>query len=388
MTAGVKGWCPSLYRPMAAGDGLIARIKPMAGRLSAGQTALLAGLAARYGNGRLELTIRANWQVRGLAPEQVPPFIAAAVAGGLAHRDPAVETIRNVLCHPLGGGHLGPRLEAALAAAADLTALPAKFGFVVDDGDAGLGPVPGDIRLVARRPGEAVLALDGADHEAVSADPVADALALARLFLGRRRGARRMRDLVARDGAAALFAAIGLAARPALPAAATLAAIGPVADDAVAFGLPFGQIAAPRLAALAQAAATLGCTAIHLSPWRSLVLAGIAAAPAQRLAAVFADDVIAAPDDPRRQVVACTGRPLCASGLLDSRVLAAQIAGRGGGPLVHVSGCAKGCAHPGPATVTLVGTAAGIDLVRRGRAGDAPALAALDPAQALALARP
>ncbi len=38
---------------------------------------------------------------------------------------------------------------------------------------------------------------------------------------------------------------------------------------------------------------------------------------------------------------------------------------------LHVSGCAKGCAHPGPAALTLTGTAAGFDLIRNGTAADA-----------------
>ena len=42
------------------------------------------------------------------------------------------------------------------------------------------------------------------------------------------------------------------------------------------------------------------------------------------------------------------------------------------GSLVHVSGCAKGCAHPGAAPWTLVGDGGRYDLVRNGRAGDAP----------------
>jgi len=39
---------------------------------------------------------------------------------------------------------------------------------------------------------------------------------------------------------------------------------------------------------------------------------------------------------------------------------------------VHVSGCAKGCAHLGPAALTIVGTAAGCTLIANGRAGDSP----------------
>ena len=39
---------------------------------------------------------------------------------------------------------------------------------------------------------------------------------------------------------------------------------------------------------------------------------------------------------------------------------------------LHVSGCGKGCAHPGSANVTLVGRPDGYGLVIDGRAGDTP----------------
>ena len=37
-----------------------------------------------------------------------------------------------------------------------------------------------------------------------------------------------------------------------------------------------------------------------------------------------------------------------------------------------MSGCAKGCAHPGPAPFTVVATATGYDLVANGRADATP----------------
>ena len=40
--------------------------------------------------------------------------------------------------------------------------------------------------------------------------------------------------------------------------------------------------------------------------------------------------------------------------------------------LVHISGCAKGCAHPGPAPLTIVGTSQGCGIVRDGTARETP----------------
>jgi len=87
-------------------------------------------------------------------------------------------------------------------------------------------------------------------------------------------------------------------------------------------------------------------------------------------------DFIVRADDPRQRIVACPGRPACGSGLIASRALAAQIAGLArspsGGIAVHVSGCRKGCAHPGAAALTIVGTERGCGIVHNGSARAVP----------------
>ena len=66
------------------------------------------------------------------------------------------------------------------------------------------------------------------------------------------------------------------------------------------------------------------------------------------------------PDDPRLAVFACPGQPDCANASVMTRRDAARLAAAARpllqtGGQIHVSGCAKGCAHPGPAALTLVG---------------------------------
>ena len=79
--------------------------------------------------------------------------------------------------------------------------------------------------------------------------------------------------------------------------------------------------------------------------------------------------------DPRRRVIACAGAPICASGHVTTRALAPAIAdGVAASPnrtLIHVSGCAKGCAYSGKATLTVVGTSAGCALIAAGSVSDA-----------------
>ena len=67
-----RGWCPSLMRPMPSGDGLLARVHPRLGILSAAQLRALAEAARRYGNGHLDVTARGNLQIRASPPPPPP----------------------------------------------------------------------------------------------------------------------------------------------------------------------------------------------------------------------------------------------------------------------------------------------------------------------------
>ncbi|HQS11082.1 MAG TPA: hypothetical protein PLK13_19850, partial [Xanthobacteraceae bacterium] len=137
----------------------------------------------------------------------------------------------------------------------------------------------------------------------------------------------------------------------------------PLADGTFArgIGLPFGALEAETFIALIEAAEQAGAREIRLAPGRALLAIGLTqdgAARLERSAATLG--LLTDPADPRGFVAACPGAPACASGLLPARALAPQVA-RALAPLldgsfeVHVSGCAKGCAHPAPAAVTLVG---------------------------------
>ena len=134
---------------------------------------------------------------------------------------------------------------------------------------------------------------------------------------------------------------------------------GPTVLDAV-YGRPLAVISSEGV----DFAATLRPT-----PWRGLLLPGATdPAPATALG------LITDPADPRLRIRACTGAPRCASGLIDTRAAATAAAARGIPGLLHVSGCGKGCAHPGPAPRLLLGTARGHAVARGARAGDPPAL--------------
>ncbi len=86
-----------------------------------------------------------------------------------------------------------------------------------------------------------------------------------------------------------------------------------------------------------------------------------------------------------RSISACPGAPACASGHIAARQIASEIANDYSAVLdgtvhLHISGCAKGCAHPGSADLTVVGSENGAGIVVGGTARDTP-LAYTDKAE-------
>jgi precorrin-3B synthase len=194
----------------------------------------------------------------------------------------------------------------------------------------------------------------------------------------------RARDLLRdRDAMPSLRAALADLVRPA-PAPLARVRAEPIgahalsdATMALGIGLAFGHTDADALAALVEAAARAGGSGIRAAPGRALLLIGLAPAKAVSLAAEAGRlGFITRRDDPRRQVVACAGAPICAAAEMPARALAPEISAAAGSLLdgsltVHLSGCAKGCAHPSPSALTIVGSPAGCGVIVNGAPRDA-----------------
>lgn len=83
MTAPViRGWCPGALRPMESGDGLVVRVRPPGGRLTAAQGRALAAAARIHGNGLIDLTARASLQLRGASAAGHAALVAELRAAG------------------------------------------------------------------------------------------------------------------------------------------------------------------------------------------------------------------------------------------------------------------------------------------------------------------
>lgn len=344
----VHGWCPGALRPMASGDGWIVRVRPHAGRLTRAQAAGIARLAAAHGRGPLELTRRANLQLRGVAQASHPELLAGLQALGLVDADAAAEQRRNIVVTPFWApGDATLALAEALAqalAAPGAPALPAKFGFAVDCGATPvLRATPAQVRI--ERDGQGLVVR--ADRVPLLARATLhDAVPLA----------MQLAHWLARGDAAAPPPVFQPAPVPQRTVPRPQPGPGP---GGWLVATAFGQLPADSLASLAEQGD------LRLTPWRMLLVEGARSAPA--LPGLLND-----PADPLLRVVACSGTEGCRQAAGPTRPLARALAhlvpAHG---LLHVSGCRKGCAHAEP-TVTLVATPGGYDLVRHGKASAPP----------------
>jgi precorrin-3B synthase len=349
-----RGWCPGLYTPMASGDGLLVRIRPPRATLTVDAARRFVQAASRFGNGVLELTSHAAIQVRGLSSDSIAPFAAEMVGAGLADADPEIERRRIVVVPPLADDVVHGVASAIETSLGHLQPLPAKFAISVDSAcSLPLGDIGADVRVFCGADCTVTLVATG---ERMTVPITAAGIAVAQFAI--RPATRRQ------------------------PAPRIMKTIGSL-DGAFGFGLPFGAMTTTMLAGLIDIAAHDGDGTLRVTPWRACVLPRISS-PGSGADFGFIVD----PDDPRLAIIACPGQPGCASASVTTRADAAVLAAAELPGTVHVSGCAKGCAHPAPARMTLVGENGRYNLVRNGRASDAPALRGLTLPQAIAALRP
>ncbi|NVK41074.1 MAG: precorrin-3B synthase [Oceanospirillaceae bacterium] len=371
----IKGWCPGAWRPMASGDGLLVRVRPYRGRLSRAQALALCDAAEDFGSGLIELSNRANLQLRGVSEAGWPGLLGVLAEQGLLDPDPDSESRRNLLLAPdwRPGDDTNAGARLLLSRLAELPALPGKFGFAIDAGPAPvLGAASADLRIERAAPGALLVRADGHARGTPVAsveEAVTLLLRLAHWFVdsgGQVTGRMRRHQAPLPSWAPATMAP----AAPGSPLALGAHPLGRVC------GLPFGRVEAAVLRAALEPQAVTG---VRLTPWRRLLIEG-AGAPAP---AGLLDDN----DDPRLAVDACPGAPGCGQATVATRDLAerliARLCGPGGGS-VHVSGCRKGCARREPSTLCLVGRDGRYDLVVHGRADAKPAATGLNESDVFA----
>lgn len=375
------GHCPGAHHPMASGDGLLVRIRPRLARLTAAQTLGFCALSQRFGSGVIDLTSRANLQLRGIRPEDHAAVIDALCELGLLDADAAIETRPAVLVTPCWQpGDDTERIATELTARlGELPGLPPKFGFAVDAGPAPvLTTASADVRIERAASGTLIVRADGAAAgQPVTAAQATDAaLTLAAWFAATATPtaaatatavatststsatpaaepvAKRMRGYLRTHalplGTAPLEVAAAPAALPAPGRSMVGSEVGAEASSSFgpAFGAAFGSACGSPLgptpggavgsafqpalwpvygvafgqidaAALACLMRDSGATALRLMPNRGIVL--------EHGTWCETSAFVTAADDPLWSVDACPGMPACASATVATRELARSL---------------------------------------------------------------
>ncbi|TDQ84588.1 precorrin-3B synthase [Dongia mobilis] len=402
--------CPGLFRIVPSKDGGICRIKLALGCLTSAQARTVAAIAEDVKAGAIEATNRANLQIRGIPAGSEDRVIAALRAADLGGASAGADDIRNVMVNPLAGDDPDQVLDARGPAGALLAALERdaryhllspKFALLVDGGeDAAMLAHPNDIWLAAVDSGTFAFGFAGCpptgdtgDHAAgfvAARDAVALVLACLDLFLNHRGKSNgkgeeitRFRHLLADLPAAKIVAALPITVRRdrvteawRRKPAREQSPIGILTQRdgrrAVGAAAPLGRLSPAQLLGVADLADVHTGGAIRLTPWQSLLLPSVAAETADTvLASLGRLGLVTDAAAPLAAMIACAGNTGCASGLADVKADALHLAGLLAERQVpvsglHLTGCAKSCAAPRPASITLLALAPGrYDVFRR-----------------------
>jgi precorrin-3B synthase len=409
-----RGFCPRVWTPMLSGDGSIVRVHPGLADIRADKLAALVRLAERHGNGQIDITRRANLQLRGIAESEIAPLQASLVASGWAAPNQAGERNFALLASPMLGlepesaplSRLAHALEGALLSEAAPAFLHPKLCLAVDGVQTLLGDAPYDLWLAAdgEQPLRVRITVSDAERKPFVLGSCAadDALALVMNVVGllSEQATRplRMHEWAAAFGLETLRAALSPKLAPATAAqelprgpATRVGHHASLARPWFGAFVPFGSGSAREWDVLCELALRFGSGTLRVTPAREILLLDVVEDAAPELArALDRAGFIRRADDPLLRVVACTGAPLCASAHGETRSLARTLAHAAqplllqAGARLHVSGCAKSCAFSGASALTFVHGPDGVHFVREGSVAAALETAALDLAQAKA----
>jgi precorrin-3B synthase len=393
--------CPGLHRIVQAKDGGICRIKLSCGRLPAEHAEAVAQAAQRYAGGVIELTNRANLQIRGIHAGAEQALITELQAAGLGQGAPGADDVRNLMVSPAAGldpqalidvSALAAQLLHSLENRPEWHVLSPKFALLLDGGERlAMLEHPHDIWLSALPLGGQIgyaFGLAGCPPQqpndppplAVVPQESAHALvvALLDLFLELAGpGQTHMRHLLELHPASALLERLRQRLGAALPGAPDWRRSAPQAGAHIGVaeqrqsGLlqigavpPLGRIDARQLLGLAQLSRHLGDGHLRLTPWQSVLLPNVARPNKEAAcAALEALGLLLDATAPLTRVIACSGSSGCGKALADTKADARRLIqglGPGGLPqMVHLSGCRRSCAAARRLPLTLLAVAEG-----------------------------
>jgi precorrin-3B synthase len=357
-------------RIVQARDGGLARLRLAGGVLSVDAARAVAHAAVRCGSGVIEVTNRANLQLRGIRDDAHGELIDIALRAGLGPSVAGGDDLRNVMLSPLANDNmrkLATRIVDTMQSDVALHALSPKFALQLDGGERlAMLDHPHDIWLSSTDDGarfafgfasaithdaSGFIAYENAQRFVLAALHAFVAMALPE--------EHRMRDVLARVGIERFL--------DALPKHVSASGWRRAqADASLRFGVhathvggqpPLGRLDAKTLSALAD----LAPRHLVMTPWQSVLIPDVEAGHAYEvLARMNSLGLATEKHAPFARLIACAGSQGCAKSHADTKADAHRLA-----PLLprginaHLSGCERSCAAAHPVDATLVACSPG-----------------------------
>ena len=399
--------CPDIYHPAVARDGLLTRLRIPGGMLEAPQCAAIANLLAATGLDYIQVTNRANLQLRALGTDLEPELLTKLAQSGLTASNTAIEGIRNIMLSPTAGVDTQELIDVYPVAEAwddyldchpELGILSTKFSVGFDGGGrVSILDRPNDITLLAvsDREFDLYLGIGGRGSAPVPVNvrlgldeclPMLGAIAEAyrqgiELFGGAAKRKLRLRDVVNHLGLAGfseivqrefrgssrfIFKNLGLEHNLVrVDHTDHLGIHQQRQTDRYYLGivLPLGRWTREQVTGLGEIADRYGSGNIRLTPWQNIILPDIPRDDVGQVQGLITElGLIHTAHHPTSLLRACAGSTGCQFGATDTQRDAIDLANYLATNFnlerpvsIHFSGCDKSCAQHDRADITLWG---------------------------------
>lgn len=398
-----------------ARDGYLIRIRTPGGLLSAQQARGLAAIVQQWNCSTLQVTNRANLQLRAVRSLPTIRDLEGLQTLGLASHCPEVDRLRNIMASPTAGIDPQEAIDTRPIAASfdrylqhspELADLPSKFGVGVDGGGSvGLGdrspllwehryneiqlsafvapelPAEGDRSVYFQLAFDTGQQLQNTQVVVASNQILSVLKALTVAYLEASQQAvpagMRLKQLLQLEGIDAYLQRVErhlgqplqrLASIPALPPTQPCAYLGLHQQQQakrfyLGLSLPLGHLSLPQLVALAELSETFGSGQLRLAPWQAVLLPDIPEDCLDAVSTRLSELELPVSNHQTAAIFACGGKPGCKAAATQTQAHAIALANHLQQhwdfkiPVnIHLTGCPKSCAQPRPAEVTLLGT--------------------------------
>ena len=410
--------CPGLFYSTSAFDGILSRIRTPGGILTFKQSRAVVDFSKQFGDGYIELTNRANLQIRAIRASIPTEVLTILQELGLAAKTAGVDHLRNIMSSPTAGidpqqlidtRPLVKALDEYISNCPELAQLSPKFSIGFDGGEAvSVSDRPNDIWFIASKLNQTInyrLYLNVAKNQNIDTGILLQpeqclsyAIALFKVYLlapkietstGKK---PRLRDLLEHWGVdwyleqaqthlsyrlrshLNYYDRRGAEEQRSRGEKLTMRSsqyrhigVHPQRQPGLFYlgvVIPIGRLEAEQLNRLADLSAIYGSGILRLTPWQNIIIPDITDGNIANLQSEIEQlGLSTSVTHPWGALVSCSGNTGCASSATDTKSHALNLARYLSQKItldrpinIHFSGCPKSCAQHTASDIALVGT--------------------------------